>query len=300
MSEIIPISSDLPAVFSTAPEENDDLSAGITAGFGVVSFRGRIWRVKYKGEEHVITNSEGDPRASIEVVMLKAASILTKQYYAKQYEEGDDSEPDCFSSDGVRPDAGVPHKQADMCATCPKNVFGSKITDSGKKAKACSDTKRIAIVPYPDLQNEAFGGPMLLRVPPSALGDLAAYAQKLKSAGVPYYAVVTKLSFDLDASYPKIKFDYVKTVTNAEEAQTILSLRSSPEVEAVTSSVTVPTSSEGSTSEPAKAEPAPPAEPAAETASEAPQPATTEASPSTAEAAPQDIDALVASLLAND
>lgn len=301
MSDMIAVDSTaLPSVFQAADDANDELTAGISSGFGVISYRGRVWRVKYKGEEAIITNDDGDPKASLECVMLRSASILTKQYYAKQYVEGDDSEPDCFSSDGVKPDAGAPQKQADLCATCPKNAFGSKITDSGKKAKACSDTKRVAIVPYPDLDNEAYGGPLLLRIPPSALSDLAHYAQKLKAAGLPYYAVVTKLSFDLEASYPKLKFDFVKVIDTQEEAAKILELRDSPVTDAIVNSAPVQAAPALST---VSAEPVP-EEPAIKPTDSTPEEgaATPSASDGTpdVEQAPEDVDALVASLLAED
>lgn len=305
MTDIIPVQNNLPAAFGVGAQDNDELSAGITGGFSVLSYRGRVWRVKHKGEEHVITNNDGDPAASIQVIMLKAATVLTKQFYAKKYEEGDDGEPDCFSSDGVRPDPDAKLKQADLCATCPKNVFGSKITDSGKKAKACSDTKRVAVVPYPDIANEAFGGPMMLRLPPSALGDLAAYAQRLKAAGLPYYGAVTKLAFDLGASYPKIKFTFVSAITDEAEANKIIEMRGTPETDLIVNTTAsagpaaVPPPNAGAAASQEPVNTAPP--PSSEATAAAPAPETSQAKGAeAAEVAPQSVDDLVGSLLAKD
>ena len=72
--------------------------------------------------------------------------------------------------------------------------------------------RRTAILPAEDLSYS----PCLLRVPAASLGDLADYGRALKKRGIPYQAVVTKLSFDPDASYPKINFQFER-VLNGEE-----------------------------------------------------------------------------------
>ena len=297
----------LPSVFGAqAGEDNDELTSGVSGGFGIISFRGRVWRVKYKGETHVITGDDGEPRSSLEVVLVKASKNVSKQFYAKNYEEGDNEEPDCWSSDGVAPDPSVKSPVNSLCASCPNNAFGSKIiSDTGKKAKACSDIRRVAIVPYPDLKNEMFGGPMLLRVPPSGLSELAAFAAKLKANGIPYYGVVTKLSFDVDASYPKLKFTPLRAITDTAEAQTIMQLRESPEIDFIISPPT-PSSTPTQAARPKTAEDEPPASPQpthpeapAEAAASSPKASDTPAKVSAPEAveASDDVDALVAALL---
>jgi hypothetical protein len=186
----------------------DDLSAGVSAGFGVLSYRGKVWRINYKGEEHKLLTPEGDPIPSVRIVMLKAKPQLSKIYYAKQYEEGDDSSPDCFSMDGVTPDRSITTPQCLSCAACPQSVWGSKITEAGKETKACADSRRLAVVPSTDVANEALGGPLLLRVPAASLGNLSAYDSMLKKANAAYFGLVTRVGFDTDAAYPKLTFQY--------------------------------------------------------------------------------------------
>lgn len=209
----------VPAALRDAMTEADDLSAGVSGGFAVMSFKGSRWKIKYQGEEHPILNSDGDPVASLEAVILKANPHITKNYYEKGYTEGAAEAPDCFSLDGVRPDPGVEKPQADACARCPKNVFGSRITPAGKKAKACQDNRRLAIVPANDLENDTFGGPMLLRIPAASLADLALMGKNLKARGFPYNAVTVRIGFDMDVAYPKLTFRPVRPLTDEEAVQ---------------------------------------------------------------------------------
>ncbi len=269
----------VPAIFQNLDTDADDLSAGVSGGFAVVSYRGSKWRVKYQGEEHPLLDQSGDPLATIEVVILRANPHITKNYYEKNYTEGAAEAPDCFSLDGIKPEATSPKLQATSCAKCPKNVFGSRITTDGKpsKAKACQDNRRLAIVPVNDLKNERFGGPMLLRVPASALADLALMGKNLKARGFPYNAVSVKLGFDIATAYPKLTFRPVRPLTEEEGAEVVelmnddkiqRILAEAVEIEAVEAEATVGTP----TVEAPKSKVAPVAEPAKDPLFEAPTP----------------------------
>lgn len=190
----------------------DDMGKGVADSFAVVSFRGKVWRIKYKGEEKVVRNGDGDPVSSLFAVIVNSSPDLSKIYYKKRYEEGDDAAPDCFSVDGHKPDPTSPNKQSSLCATCKHNVFGSAITESGSKAKACADNRRIAIVPAKDPHNETFGGPMMLRVPPASLQAYKQVGDSLTRQGLHYRAVVMKMSFDSDVAYPKLTFTPVEVL----------------------------------------------------------------------------------------
>lgn len=207
--------SALANMFS-ASEIADDLFAGVTGGFGVVSIRGSKWRIKYQGEETVVTDENDEAVAGLEFVLIKASPNLSKIFYSEQYAEGSTEAPDCFSNDGIAPDKSVVNPQSPACDGCPHNQWGSRITESGKKAKACHDTRRVAVVPAGDLKNELYGGPMLLRIPPASLGDLAMFGKAVSQKGLPYCGIITRLSFDLDAAYPKLKFKAVRALSEDE------------------------------------------------------------------------------------
>jgi hypothetical protein len=208
----------------------DDLGAGIGGNYATLSIRGKTFRVKHQGNETPITDSNGDAVGSLEAVIVKANPYLTKQFYENAYSEGDNAAPVCFSIDGKSPSPAVEAPQHTNCAMCPQNRFGSRVTEAGTKVKACQDNKKLAIVPLADLKNAVYGGPMLFRVPASALKDLLAFNNKLSAAGYPYNAVAVRIGFDLDASYPKPTFKPIR-VLNSEEAATVVEHYSSDAVE---------------------------------------------------------------------
>ena len=238
------------------PASNNDLSEGVQPSFAVVSFKGKVWRVKYKGEEQIVKHPEtGDPLPALVCVIVKGSPQISKIYYEGSYTEGSDDAPKCFSIDGVKPDPGSEEQQCATCAACPKNVWGSKVTEQGNKTKACSDSRRLAVVPYPDIKNEAYGGPLLLRVPPASLQELDSYNRELQRLGYPYNAVVTKITFDHEVAFPKLKFSAARGLT-MDEARTVLEMKAGDTVgRMLAEAPIVPEGGATSISEAAKAEP---------------------------------------------
>lgn len=217
MSNIVPINSKVPAALRDMQASvNDDLTSGLSGGFGVLSIKGSKFRIKYGGETELVTNEDGDPKMSLEVILLKSNPAVSKTYYEGGYAEGSTDEPDCFSLDGIKPSSRAPNPQSKLCAACPMGKWGSKISDEGVESKACSDYRRVAVVPAGDIENEQYGGAMLLRVPATSLGDLAQYGRAMKAKGFPYNTVVTRLSFDPDVSYPKLRFKAARPVSDED------------------------------------------------------------------------------------
>jgi hypothetical protein len=209
---------------------NSDLSGGITGGFPVISYKGKVWALVKNGEKQLMLNADGEPRSSIEVVIVKAAPTISKSFYAKGFEEGTTEAPDCHSFDGIAPAADAPKPQAKACATCPRNVWGSKITESGKKGRECADVKRLAVADPEDL-DEA----ILLRVPAASLKFLGQFADMLSKRGAPYQAVRTRIGFDPQVAHPQFTFkapgwlteeqlDKVEELMNSDTVNRILGL----------------------------------------------------------------------------
>lgn len=202
---------------------NTAAQANIPLGFAVVTYRGKIWRLVYQGDEDIVRDPvrPDQPAPTIEVVIIGAAAAVSKQFYAKPYTEGSDQPPDCYSLDGIKPEANAPQKQSALCQKCPQNEWGSRVTDSGARAKRCADSKRLAIVPALDLENDSYGGPMLLRVPPTSLANLSLYAGNLARRGAPLEALVTRIGFNVDLAYPQLTFTPMRWLTD-EEARLVV------------------------------------------------------------------------------
>jgi hypothetical protein len=214
---------------------NDELGAGVNSSYGIVGIKGKVWSIRFAGEEKQLMRDDGDgPRNSVEVVLLKASPAISKIFYKNGYVDGANAAPDCWSADGIKPDSSVQAKCHSTCADCPMNAWGSRVTDAGKQGKQCADSRRVAVVPSEDMDNDLFGGPMLLRIPAASLKDLKAYGDLLSSYQYPYYGAVTRIAFDSKEAFPKLVFNAVRPLTDAEAAK-VLKLREDKRVSVVLS-----------------------------------------------------------------
>ena len=174
------------------------LAGGIGGGeiFPRISIKGSRFRI-VEGDEETIIN-----QTYLDVVVVGANPKLSKVYYAGAWDASDTKAPDCKSLGGVRPDDDSTAKQHDICATCPQNVWGSKIGPQGQKLKSCTDQKRLAVVSPEDLEGPIY----LLQVTPAALKGLNAFQKALASRGIAPEIVKTRITFDTEASFPKLVF----------------------------------------------------------------------------------------------
>jgi hypothetical protein len=212
-TQLVPLTGiNLPAHLRKTPEQARavaaELAGGVTASFPIISYRGKVWRVRKGGQEVSFLDANQDPVQSIELVFVKSNKLPSKTYYEKKYEEGDTESPVCWSSDGIRPDAAVTKKQNPVCASCKWNAWGSRITEAGKKGRACSDVRRMAVVFADELARKGTDAHLfLMRVPPASLNPLKDYAEKvLGPAGIEYFSLVTRVGFDTQVAYPQLTF----------------------------------------------------------------------------------------------
>lgn len=197
-----------------------------------LSFKGKTWRLRIGGEETVLTrmnaDNESEPTPIVKVVVLNINPARSRTFYAGAYEEGKNKSPDCWSSDGTRPDKEVTSPVAATCASCPNAVKGSRITENNKESTACTALKRIAVVPIARLDME----PLLLKIPQTSIWDKNnaeneakgyfawdQYVDFLRSRGLKHTAgVVTKIKFDVNVAYPKLLFTAERWLTPEELA----------------------------------------------------------------------------------
>lgn len=205
MSNIIPVNIKVPSHLAAKVGQPSALSQSIASGissgqaFPRISIKGSRFRIVEDGTETVLDTT------TLDVVIVGANPKLSKTFYAKAWDkDAEPTAPDCFSLDGIRPHPESETPQNDLCAQCPHNAWGSKIGPQGQQLKACTDQKRLAIVSADDPEGPVY----LLQVTPAALKGLNAYHKELSLRGIPAEIVKTKIGFDTDASFPKLKFGF--------------------------------------------------------------------------------------------
>lgn len=207
MTSIIPVNIKIPTHLATRVGSPSALAQSLTGGlssgggesFPRISIKGARFRI-IDGDTETVLDS-----TSLEVVIVGANPRLSKTWYAKQWTpDAEPSAPECFSLDGIGPDPQSTNPQNDLCASCPQNAWGSKVTPQGQQIKACADQKRLAVVAADDANGPIY----LLQVTPAALKGLNQYQKELSVRGIPPEIVKTKVSFDTDASFPKLKFSF--------------------------------------------------------------------------------------------
>jgi hypothetical protein len=192
---------------------------GIAPSFAVVTYKGRNFRIKYRTEEHIIRDDRGRASTYIDTVIVGVSPNISRQYFPDAYVEGASEGPACYSTDGKVPDVGVPHRQNPVCSTCKWSQWGSRVTDGGKRAKACQETRRLAVVPLANIENELMGGPMMLRVPPMSLTNLSNYSDFLASKGASFETVATRIGFDENVAYPRLTFETLDWLDDDQQLQ---------------------------------------------------------------------------------
>jgi len=154
------------------------------------------------------------PSLELNVIIVGANPRLSKVFYLKQWTpDQEPTNPDCYSLDGIAPDAASPAPQHTRCVDCPQNAWGSRTTPTGTSVKACADQKRLAVVSADDVSGPIY----LIQVPPASLRNLNTYHKELSRRGIPPEVVSSLISFDTDASHPKLSFRFGGFITEADQ-----------------------------------------------------------------------------------
>lgn len=237
MNLMIPDAAELPAYMinpELARQANEDAVFGVSTGYPP--------RIKMSGKQFVLVDGTGvetpipggklfkgpDDNLYLKTVVVRAKKDLRKRWFATKFDPSKEGVmPDCFSNDGVRPDASIPTPQCDTCANCPNNAFGSGSNENGAATagKACSDEKLIAVfLPGQGLYE--------LKVTPASLKNWGLYVKALTSRGIPVGNVFTLVGFVPEATFPVLSFQYGGAVLEAGIAK-LAALSTSPEAEEI-------------------------------------------------------------------
>src|ERR1700733_6455240 len=129
----------------------------------------------------------------VDVVIVDVNDHISKIFFGlnKPYDPNNPSPPVCFSDNGLAPSIGSSQPQSPTCASCPQNVWGSKVSQMGSAVKQCADQQKIAIY-VPEYSDGLF----LLRIPPGSFGNWRSYMAKFVGAGLNPRMVTTRISFE--------------------------------------------------------------------------------------------------------
>ena len=202
MSNVATFKDNLPAHLQNV--KLDDFTKAFSASGGSVkriTMRGRVFRLIDGGKE-IAKNV--DP--SMHVIVVNGSRTVQKSYYADEYNPDETSVPNCWSSDGERPDSDVVDPQHSRCKDCPQAIKGS----GGSGRASCRYSMRLAVV----LANNPAGDIYQLILPQKSLfgqGDLESmpflqYAKYVAGSGYNLNMLITRLTFDTDSDFPKLFF----------------------------------------------------------------------------------------------
>ena len=193
---------DLPAHLQNV--KLDDFTKAFSSSGGSIkriTLRGRVFRLVDGGKE-IAKNT--DPY--MDVVVVNGSRNVQKSYYGAEYNPDETSVPDCWSSDGERPDADVPDPQGARCKECKQAIKGS----AGAGRAACRYSMRLAVT----LRNNVGGDIYQLILPQKSLfgqGDVdhmpfLQYAKYVAQSGYNLNMLATRMTFDTDSDFPKLTF----------------------------------------------------------------------------------------------
>lgn len=187
------------------------LAGGGAAGGKRVSIRGGVFRLVSGGKEIAAIEER-----YLDVVVVNAAPKVSRVFYAAKYDADKVAAPDCWSADGVTPDAAVTEKATDKCDACPNNIAGSGQGNS----RACRYQQRLAVV----LANDMEGDVLQLTLPATSIfgkeeGEkrpLQAYARWLAAQNIDPSEVITRMNFDTKSESPKLFFKPMRWLDDEE------------------------------------------------------------------------------------
>lgn len=181
----------------------DELTRSLGGGGGSkrISIRGSVFRMMVNGEEIAKNESR-----SMNIVVVNGTKHVARKFYAGKYVPGESAPPDCWSNDGVTPDASIEAPQFRNCEGCPQNIKGSGQGES----RACRYEKRLAVALADDVKGSVY---QLILPSKSYFGKgdqdhmpFEQYAKYVASQGYNINMIITEMKFDSDSDNPKLTF----------------------------------------------------------------------------------------------
>ena len=177
-------------------------------GSGITSRRikisnGRVFKKVVNGEE---IGKAVDKQ--LDVIIVDWLLEPSRKFYAGAYDKNAKATlPDCWSNDGIKPEASAKVPQAKTCMECPKNVKGSGFNGQGK---ACRYERRLAVLVTGDSSGDVYQitipGASLFSNNNGNLYGFEGYKKFLMANNAAPDTVVTSLIYDLETDTAKLWF----------------------------------------------------------------------------------------------
>jgi len=171
---------------------------------------------KISVKDGVFTLPDGRTSETMDAVIVDFAFI--NEMYEGRYDPKKPASAVCAAfgvvEQGMVPYAHSPKLQAQKCAVCPNNQYGSAGT-----GKACKNTIALVLAaPGTDGEQELY----TLRLSPTATTPFKKYIKSTAATmALPLYGVVTHFEFDPNETYPKVLCSNKERVRNPDLNGTI-------------------------------------------------------------------------------
>lgn len=220
MSNITLLNQDLPDFLQQAGVSDLTKQLAGASGTPRIVPKNGIFRKMVGGEEM------GKVKGNLNVIIVNASPKVGRIFYMKQWTpDSEPSAPDCFSNDGVGPDAKAENPQSDRCDSCQQNIKGSGMGNS----KACRYSRRLALVLEEDFGSSLEGKVYQMNLASKSLfGEGTAdnahtfenYTKYLANNGKSLDYVVTQISFNEENDNQSVLFTPVRFINKGEYAVT--------------------------------------------------------------------------------
>lgn len=165
-------------------------------------------RIRMKNNSHFVL-PDGTEAPELEGVIVDFVS--SNLFFDSAFDKDNPSVPACFAvgleETQLVPTGNSPDKQADTCASCVNNQYGS-----AGKGKACKNT---ILVAFRGLEEGS--ETHILSVPPTSLKPFKHFVGTLNSKHrLPPVGVLTRISLDKSVDFAAPRFDVIRPLTNEE------------------------------------------------------------------------------------
>jgi hypothetical protein len=169
----------------------------------------------------------------LDVIIVDWLAEPSRKFYAGAYDpNAKGTLPDCWSNEGVVPEAGAANPQAKSCKQCRNDVKGSGTNGQGK---ACRYERRVAVLVVGDLSGDTYqiaipGASLFSESEGNNTYSFEGYMKFLRANREAPDTVVTRIIYDRKAATFKIGFKGIRHLTQIE-ADMVDAAQDDPETE---------------------------------------------------------------------